>query len=334
VRAVVAPRLGGPWEVREVPDPSPGPGEVVLAVEASGICYSDVHALRNPAYGCVFPRVPGHEVVGRVGELGPGVERLAAGDRVGVAWAQRWCGRCRPCHDGWYAFCEQGSAATGVTVDGGHAELVAVDARSVERVPEEIPAAEAAPLLCAGYTVYTALRRAEVRPGERVAVVGIGGLGHLALQYARGLGAEVVAVTRSPGKRELLASLGAHEVVVAEGGAGAALRERGGADVIVAAGNSLDPDILAGLRTGGRLSLAGVSESPLTTTPLELVFRNATVLGASPGPRRLLRDLFALHLATGARALVETFPLERAPEALARVESGEVRFKAVLVPGR
>lgn len=332
MRAVVAPALGGPWEVREVPDPVPGPGQLLLAVEASGICYSDLHALTNPSYGCVFPRIPGHEAVGRVVALGEGVAEISPGERVGVAWAQGWCGVCRMCQSGGYAFCERGAESTGVTVDGGHAELMVVGAADTERVPDAIPPAEAAPLFCAGYTVYSALREADVRPGDRVAVLGIGGLGHLALQYARGMQAEVIAVTHSPDKRAMLLELGAHAVVVAEGGAGEALAAAGGADVVLAAGNALPPDVLRGLRSGGRLSLVGVSESPLTITPLELIFKRVAILGSSPGSRAVLRELLAFHAAIGARTIVETYPLDDAAEALARVEAGDVRFRAVLVP--
>lgn len=333
MRAIVAPALGEPWELREVPDPVPAPDEVLIAVEASGVCYSDVHVLNNPGYAGTFPRILGHEVVGRVVRSGDDVTGLEPGDRVGVAWTQRWCGHCRLCHLGAYAFCEAGPPATGVTLDGGHAELMVAHAGSVERVPDAIPSEEAAPLFCAGYTVYSALLDARIRPGERVAVIGVGGLGHLALQYARGMAAHVLAVTRDQGKSSALQQLGAHEVVVASGDSGAALHERGGVDVIVTTGNAVDPDVLKGLRTGGRLAVVGVSDSPIATTAIELVFGKFTILGSSPGSRAVLGELLAFHAAIGARTLVETYPLERADEALARVAAGEVRFRAVLVPG-
>jgi D-arabinose 1-dehydrogenase-like Zn-dependent alcohol dehydrogenase len=305
---------------------------VAVAVEASGICYSDVHLLTDPAYGGTFPRIPGHEFVGRIFELGTDVTGLAVGERVGVPWAQRWCGRCRTCVHGLFSYCEAGSDVTGGTVDGGHAEVAIVDASAVEPVPDGIPSAEAAPLLCAGYTVYSALCAAQVRPGELVAVVGIGGLGHLAVQYALGMEASVVAVTRSADKEDALHELGVSEVVVAEGGASAALKALGGVDVIVHTANAIEPDLANGLRVGGRLAVAGVPAGRLAITPREMVFRRLAIFGASPGPRHLLRDLLRFHLAIGARTIVETYSLDHAADALGRVIDGSVRYRAVLTP--
>ncbi len=332
MRAVVAPALGEPWAVRDVPDPVPAPGDVLLRVEASGICYSDVHVLRDPDYGGTFPRILGHEFVGTVVSLGAEVRDLAVGERVGVAWTQRWCGRCRMCLRGRHAFCSGNPDFTGVTVDGGHAELAVVDAGSVEPVPAGIDPAEAAPLFCAGYTVYSALREVDVRPGERVAIVGIGGLGHLALQYAKALDAETVVVTRSPGKEAELRGLGADDVVVAGDSAGRVLRDFGGADVILATGNSVDSQILSGLRTGGRLSLVGVTRDEIEMTPFAVVFGAFQIFGSSPGSRAVLREGLAFHARTGARTIVERFSLDEAPEALRRVEEGAARYRIVLVP--
>jgi D-arabinose 1-dehydrogenase-like Zn-dependent alcohol dehydrogenase len=231
------------------------------------------------------------------------------------------------------SYCETGVDVTGGTVDGGHADLALADAAAVEPVDADLPAQEIAPLFCAGYTVYSALRTTDVRPDERVAVVGIGGLGHLAVQYARGLGATVIAVTGSADKATVLRELGASEVLVTAGGVGAALRAAGGVDVIVHTSASIESNLADGLRVGGRLAVAGVSRDHLRVTALDLIFRRLSVLGASPGPRQHLRELLRFHTAIGARTLVETFPLERAAEAIARVRQGLARYRVVLVPG-
>jgi D-arabinose 1-dehydrogenase-like Zn-dependent alcohol dehydrogenase len=333
VRAIVAPCLGGPWQLREVADPEPGPGEVLVRVEASGICHTDLYQCANPAYGTAFPRIPGHEPVGRVVALGEGVRGLAGGDRVGGQITQRFCGVCRYCANGREEMCEAGPEALGVHLDGGHAELVVLRAAAVEPVPDGLPAPEAAPVFCAGYTVYSALRDTAVQPGERLAVHGIGGLGHLAVQYARALGADVVAVTASAVKARAIAELGAAEALVASGAAvGDALRDAGPFDVLVLCGTSIEPSALAALRPYGRVSLCGVTEDVLPLNARDAIHRKLSVFGSSHGPRERLREALALHVAASARTVVETYPLERARDAYTRVASGQVRFRAVLVP--
>ena len=332
MRAVVADAFGGSWSVEEVPDPEPGPDEVVLRVEASGICYTDIQQLRNTSYHGTFPRVPGHEPVGTVVARGPGVIAPDAGDRVGVAYAQRWCGSCVHCERGRYEHCDAISA-TGVTVDGGHAELMLVHAGSVEPIPAGLDPVEAAPVMCAGFTVYSGIRDCALEPGERCAVVGVGGLGHLAVQYAAALGGHVIAVTRDRSKEPVLRGLGAADVVVPnEEGVGAALRERGGVDVLLHTANGAEASLLHGLRPYGRLSLMGVTDDPVLTSPQEMVFGKFTVVGSSQGPRVRLREVLELHARAGVKTTVETFPLDDALEAFARVESGQARFRAVLAP--
>jgi D-arabinose 1-dehydrogenase-like Zn-dependent alcohol dehydrogenase len=332
VRAVIADELGGPWRLAEVPEPEPGPRDVVVRIEASGICFTDVHQLREPAFGTVFPRIPGHEPVGVIERLGSEVTEFTVGDRVGTAWVQRWCGHCPACERGRHEHCGE-VAETGTTIDGGHAELCLMDAGAIEKVPAGLDPIEAAPVFCAGYTAYSAICDAEVRPGEVCAVVGVGGLGHLAVQYLKALGAEVVAVTGAASKGRRLRELGADDVVVAEHGrAGVALKRRGGADVILNTATGLDPALLQGLRKYGRLCLVGQGRTQLELTPTDMIISKLRVIGSSQGPRQRLREVLELHARSGARTMVETYPLDRALEAFDRVAGGEARLRAVLVP--
>jgi D-arabinose 1-dehydrogenase-like Zn-dependent alcohol dehydrogenase len=332
MKAVLADAFGGAWRVGERPLPEPGPNDLLVQIEGSGICYSDVHQLTNERYGGSFPRIPGHEAVGRVVACGDAVAGIGAGERVGVAYAQRWCGRCDYCAGGWYEHCASADF-TGFTVDGGHAEFALMDADSVERVPDGLDPVEAAPVLCAGFTVYSGLCDVDLRPGERCAVVGIGGLGHLAVQYAAALGAEVVAVTSSARKKELLEGLGAAQVVVAHPAEiGSALKRVGGVDVIVQTANGVEGDLLSGLRPFGRMTLLGVSSDAMHVTPIDMVFGKLTIFGSCQGPRHRLREVLELHSRVGARTIVERYGLDEAPTAYAKVASGEARFRAVLVP--
>jgi D-arabinose 1-dehydrogenase-like Zn-dependent alcohol dehydrogenase len=208
-----------------------------------------------------------------------------------------------------------------------------MDAGSVELVPEGLDPVEAAPLFCAGFTVYSGMCDAQLRPGDRCAVIGMGGLGHLAVQYAAALGAEVVAVTRSAGKQAALKNLGADHIVLTNGSdPGDCLRRIGGADVIVHTGNGVEPGLLRGLRPFGRLSLVGVSPDVLAITPIEMIFDKVTIYGSCQGPRHRLREVLELHKRAKAKTVVEAYPLERALDAYERVASGTTRFRAVLVP--
>lgn len=332
MKAVIAPHFDGAWEVGELRDPAPGPNDVLVEVEASGVCYTDVHQLHDHGYGGTFPRVPGHEPVGRIVAKGAAVKNLAVGERVGVAYTQRWCGRCQYCMLGRYEHCSACSY-TGITVDGGHAELMLMDAGSVERVPEGLDPIQAAPVFCAGFTTYSGICDAELRPGERCAVIGVGGLGHLALQYASALGAEVVAVTRSGDKSAMLSELGADRVVVTgDEGAGAHLREIGGVDVILNTANAVDPDIIIGLRPYGRISLLGGTRQTLQITPTQMLFGKFKIMGSSQGPRHRLREVLALHARAKVRTMVEEYSLDEAAIAYDRVVSGAARFRAVIAP--
>ena len=332
MKAVVAPHFGAAWELHENHrDPSPGPTDVVVKVEASGICYTDVGQLRDPIYGCTFPRIPGHEPVGRVVARGADVGNVAIGDLVGVAYAQRWCGVCRYCILGRYEHCTACSF-TGITTDGGHAELMIMDAGAIEKVPVGMNPVHAAPVFCAGFTVYSGICDAELRPGERCAVIGVGGLGHLGVQYAAALGAEVVCVTSSEDKVAVLKDLGAAHVLVSDGAtAGELLKQIGGVDVILNTANGVAQDLVLGLRPYGRISLLGACQHSFPVTPTQMSFGKFKIMGSSQGPRSRLREVLDLHVRSKARVLTEEYPLADAAIAFERVRSGTARFRAVLV---
>jgi D-arabinose 1-dehydrogenase-like Zn-dependent alcohol dehydrogenase len=218
-------------------------------------------------------------------------------------------------------------------VDGGHAELMVVDAGSIERLPAGMDPIQAAPVFCAGFTVYSGIFDAELRPGERCAVIGIGGLGHMAVQYAAALGAEVIAVTHSHDKRLMLRDLGAAHVLLTDSaGAGEELRRLGGVDVILNTANVIDRDLIRGLRTYGRISLMGASTQVLQCTPTQMLFGKFRIMGSSQGPRHRLREVLEFHSRSRARTIVETYRLDEATDAYARVASGAARYRAVLVP--
>jgi D-arabinose 1-dehydrogenase-like Zn-dependent alcohol dehydrogenase len=338
--AAVLTGAGKEWEIVERPTPVPGPGEALVRVLSSGVGYMDVLQARGEMG--THPRIPGHEFVGEVSELGPGGAHggPAVGDRVGVTWHQRWCRRCRYCVEGRLEICRT-AAETGIKVDGGHAEYALVDAASTVAIPDPVPSDEAGPLMCAGYAAYSALREGGAAPGTRIGVVGIGGVGHLAVQYAAAMGAETIAVTSSERKVDDLTAFGAAEVVVAPtADAGRPLRDRGGFAAILLTGAVLPetiPLLLEALEPSGALVVVSVD-------PLELRLRenhhvhkrflhyNLRIVGTIQGPRARLPEALDFHVRSGARVAVERFKLDRAPDALAAVRAGSPQFRAVLVP--
>jgi len=259
MQAAVVPAVKARWEVEDVPTSDPGPNQVLIKIHASGLCYTDVHQTNGQLPGS-FPRILGHEPVGEIVAAGSGVRTRRFGDRVGVPWVQASCGRCEWCLRGRPMFCPN-LISTGLEAAGGHAEYMPAYADATMLLPDGLSYEQAAPIFCAGYTVWSGLRLAEPRPHERVAVVGIGGLGHLAVQYAKAAGFDVVAMTHSKDKAPLLRQLGADEVV----SDGRGLADAGGADVILATSNSYAPvtDAIQGLRPDGRLVLMGVAHEPL-----------------------------------------------------------------------
>jgi dehydrogenase len=327
MRTAVIPSLGARWQVREVATPEPGLNEVLIRVRASGLCYSDVHVTQGilPAE---LPRTVGHEPVGEIVAVGPGVASRRMGDRVGVAWLQGSCGRCEWCQRGKASFCEQ-QVTTGVRTQGGHAEYMVAAASATTLLPDGLPWEQAAPIFCAGYTVWSGLRLAEPKPGERVAVVGIGGLGHLALQYAKAAGFETFAVSRTLDKEPLALQLGADEVVAG----GRELQAAGGADVILATSNSYraTSEAVQGLRPDGRLVLMGLSGEPFTAGP-DLVLKRGRILGSIHNGTEYLYEALD-HAARGrVKVVAETYPLDKIGRAYDRLVEGKVRFRAVILP--
>ncbi|GLW05786.1 alcohol dehydrogenase [Microtetraspora sp. NBRC 13810] len=338
MKAAVIPEVNGRWELREVPAPRPGPGEVLVRVRACGVCSNDVMATRGIIpFPAVSPAITGHEVAGEIAEVGDGVTAHAVGDRVGVPWVQAGCGRCDYCRrglpvTGQTAMSCPAAVSTGFTVQGGHAEYMVAKAEGTFPLPDGLSYESAAPVLCAGYTSWSALRQADPKPHERVAVVGIGALGHLALQFARSCGFETIAVTRSPGKHDLARELGADLVV----GSGKELLEVGGADVILATASSsaAASESLLGLRPDGRLVLCGLDGTDsfnLAPDPMRPIFsQRHQITGATHNGPRYLREALELVAAGKVTPLVETFPMERVADAVDRVAKGDVRFRAVV----
>jgi len=312
---------------------APGQGQVRIRVEACGICHTDVSTVTGTFPGMALPRVPGHEVVGRVDAVGESVSRWTVGQRVGVGLIAGEDGVCEPCRRGDIVNCASPVTA-GVSVDGGYAEMMIAEARALAAVPDELDAVAAAPLLCAGLTTYNALRNAGLRGGDLVAVQGLGGLGHLGIQYAARLGFRTVALGRGRDKESLARELGAHVYVdAASEDAGAALQRMGGARAILAtapSGGSMGP-LVAGLAPRGKLIVVGVGSDEIRLSALPLIFGGRSVHGALTGTAIDAEDTLAFSVLAGVRAMVETSPLERAAEAYARMMAGHSRFRMVLV---
>ncbi|MFI1093852.1 alcohol dehydrogenase catalytic domain-containing protein [Streptomyces sp. NPDC020917] len=315
---------------RELVDPAPG--QVRVRVEACGVCHTDVLAVEGLRGDPSRPVVPGHEIVGVVDAVGAGVSAWQPGDRVGVGFLNGHCGECEPCRRGDFVNCRN-QEQTGTTIDGGYAEVVHARASGLVRVPDGMASLDAAPLLCAGLTTFVALQQGAARAGALVAVQGIGGLGHLALQYARSLGYRVAAVARGGAKETYARQLGAHEYIDSSTtDPGAALSALGGASVIVAtasSGASMDP-LVRGLAPNGRLVVVGAAPDPLTVATPDLIFGTRSITGSLTGSSIENEDNLAFSLAHGIRPGIEVMPFDRAPEAYARMLSGEARFRVVL----
>ena len=336
MRAVQVSRAGGPLEVVERDVPEPGRGEVRIRVQACGICHSDAITKDGGFPGLAYPRVPGHEVVGVIDALGADVARLAVGERVGVGWNGGWCGRCDPCRRGDFFACRTSTRVTGITGDGGYAEYMTAPQEAVAHIPDELAAADAAPLLCAGLTTFNALRNSGARGGDVVAVLGLGGLGHLGVQYAAKMGFRTVAIARGRDKEPLARQLGAARYVdsTSEDPA-AALSALGGARVVLATvtnGEAMSATI-GGLAPRGKLMVLGAPPS-LEASAFALIAGQRAIQGWYSGVSVEAEDTLAFSVLAGVRSMNEVYPLERAPEAYERMMSGKARFRVVLVTGR
>src|SRR5713226_4359903 len=313
--------------------PEPGAGQVRIRVEACGICHTDAATVMGVYPGLALPRVPGHEVVGRIEAMGSGVSKWKIGQRVGVGLMGGEDGVCEPCRRGDSVNC-QNPVMSGVTVDGGYAEVMIAEARGIASVPDELNSAEAAPLLCAGITTYNALRNAGLRGGDLVAVQGIGGLGHLGVQFARHMGFRTVAIGRGRDKEKLAKDLGAHVYIdTATEDAAAALQRMGGARAILAtapSGDAMGP-LVSGLAVRGKLIVVGVPLDPMQLSAFPLVFGGRSIYGSLAGTAIDTEDALAFSVLENIRPMIETLPLEQAAEAYNRMMQGKARFRVVLV---
>lgn len=332
---VVQAASRGMLELSERPLVDPEPLHVRIRVEACGICHSDALGVNGALPGATFPRIPGHEAIGRIDALGAGVEDWRIGQRVGVGYLGGPCGRCRFCRRGQFVYCLR-QHITGTTNDGGYAEVMYARASGLSAVPDELTPVEAAPLLCAGLTTFNALRNAGARPGDLIAIQGIGGLGHLAVQYARRMGFRVAAIARGAGKRDLALELGAHHYIDGEGVDPAkALQDLGGASLILATASSSRSQsaLLAGLLPGGKLLIVGLDGGPIELSSSALVLSMRSVTGSLTGSAQDGEDTLSFSVLQGVRSRNEVIPLEDAPAGYAKMMSNAARFRMVLAIG-
>jgi alcohol dehydrogenase len=325
MKAAVVPSVNGKWEVKEWQTPKAGPNQVVIKIQASGLCYTDVH-LTHGMIPVEFPHVFGHEPVGEIVEIGPGVTSRRVGDRVGVGWVQKGCGRCEWCLRGKKELC-QNPQSTGVNMSGSHAECMLAYADATMLIPDALSYEQAAPIFCAGYTVWSGLRLADPKPHERVAVVGIGGLGHLALQYAKAAGFTTIAVTKSKDKGKMIRDLGADEVVES----GAALLKAGGADVLLGTSNSWasTEEAAQGMRPDGRVVVMGASNEPFRFN-MGMMLSRIRILGSSQNGPEYLYEALDFVAKKKVKVVTETYKLDDIAKAYDRVAEGKVRFRAVI----
>ena len=333
MRVIEVREAGAPLELVERDVPEPGPGQVRVRVEACGICHSDAFVKDGTFPGIRYPAVPGHEVAGRIDAVGPDVAPWTAGQRVGVGWYGGHCGRCARCRRGDFITCVNG-LVPGIHYPGGYADYMVAPAVALAAIPDDLAAEDAAPLLCAGITTFNALRNSGAKGGDLVAVLGIGGLGHLGVQFAAKLGFETVAIARGADKEELALRLGAKRyldsraVNVAE-----ALQAMGGAKVVLATATSSEAmsAVIDGLGVDGVLLVVGASADPIQVSPLQLIGGRRSVAGWPSGTAAASEDTMRFSALAGVRPMIETLPLERAAEGYERMMSGRARFRVVLL---
>jgi D-arabinose 1-dehydrogenase-like Zn-dependent alcohol dehydrogenase len=332
MRVVQVPKAGADFEIVEREIPRSGPGQVRIRVQACGICHSDVITKDGLLPGISYPRVPGHEVAGVIDELGPGVKDWTKGERVGVGWHGGQDNTCLACRRGDFANCAN-ELICGISYDGGYQEYMVAPVEALARIPETLDPADAAPLMCAGITTFNALRHSGALPSDLVAIQGIGGLGHLGIQFARKFGYRVAAVGRGPENAALARKLGADVYVdSAATDASAELRKLGGARVILAtapSGKAMSA-LVGGLGPNGTLVVVGASEDPIEVPPTQLLFGKKSIQGWYSGIPTDSEDTLRFAEMTGVRAMIETYPLERAAEGYDRMMSGKAEFRVVL----
>lgn len=326
---------GGKLELATLPMREPGAGEVRIRVEACGICHTDVLTVDGGYPGIAYPRVPGHEVVGRIDALGTGVQQWRVGQRVGIGFLGGSCGHCESCRRGDLINCRN-QVLSGIHYDGGYAEVMIAKDRGLVSIPDDMSAIEAAPLLCAGVTTFNALRKSPALAGELVVIHGLGGLGHLAVQFARYMGFRTVVVARGADKAELAMKLGAHAYIDSEAeNAAKALRKMGGASVVVATVSSTAAmaPLIGGLKPHGQLAVVGAGVEPLKVNVGDLIFGERSIIGINTGSPIEIEDTLGFSQLQNIRAMTEAFPLERVVEAYERMHGNKARFRVVLTMG-
>jgi D-arabinose 1-dehydrogenase-like Zn-dependent alcohol dehydrogenase len=336
MRSVQVARPKGPFELVERDIPAPRAGTVRIQVQACGICHSDMFTKEGTFPGLQYPRVPGHEVAGVIDALGTGVAGWTEGQRVGVGWHGGHCGYCESCRRGDFVTCRIAPQVPGITYDGGYADYMVAPAEALALIPDDLSAVHAGPLMCAGITTFNALRHSGARPGDLVAILGIGGLGHLGLQFAVKMGFKTVAIARGTGKAPLATKLGAAHYIDSQAQDPAAeLSKLGGAKVILAtatSGKALAA-ALGGLDVDGKMIIVGAADA-LEVSPLLLIGGRRSIAGWPSGRSIDSQDTMRFSALAGVRPMTEVFPLERAAEAYERMMSGKARFRVVLETGR
>lgn len=325
-------RAGGEFQLSEEALREPPPGSVRIKVRACGVCHSDSFTKEGAFPGIVYPRAPGHEVAGVVDAIGEAVAPWKVGDRVGVGWFGGNCGECDSCRRGDFISCIK-LQIPGISYDGGYGESIVVPEEALARIPDQLNDEDAAPLMCAGITTFNALRNSGARQGDLVAIQGIGGLGHLGIQFASKAGFQTVAIGRGTDKKQLALQLGAHTYIdSAAQDLTKELQGLGGAQVVLATApdSKAIPQMVDGLGAGGKLVIVGASPEPFAISSLQLIGQRKSVLGWPSGTSKDSEDTLKFAALTGVRPMIEVFPLERASDAYAQMLSGKVRFRSVI----
>lgn len=334
MKAAVIEEAGGKFIIKDVDKPKPDGNEVLIKVEACGICHSDNFVKEGGFPGLEYPRIPGHEVVGIVEKVGENVSNWKEGQRVGVGWHGGHCFECEPCRRGDFINCENGKVS-GIHYNGGYAEYMTAPKEAVAAVPEELSSADAAPLLCAGITVFNALRNSGIRAGDVVAIQGIGGLGHLAVQYASKMGMKTIAISHSNDKKDLASKLGAHQFInTSEQNAAEELQKLGGADLILATAPHSDAisSVVDGLGIDGKLLMVAATGEPVEVSPMQLLMGRKSAAGWPSGTAIDSEDTLKFSAMTGTTPMIEEFPLDKANEAFDKMMNNKARFRVVLKP--
>lgn len=332
MRAVQVTKANGPFELVEKEIPEPGFGQVRIRVRACGICHSDSFTKEGTFPGIQYPRVPGHEVAGEIDAVGPGVNGWEKGQRVGVGWNGGYCGYCESCRRGDFNTCAH-LLVTGVSFDGGYADYMVVASNALALMPDELSFIEAGPLMCAGITTFNALRNSGAQPGQVVAILGVGGLGHLGIQYAAKMGFNTVAIARGKDKEPLAKKLGAKHYIDSQAeDPAAALNKLGGAKVILSTvtNSQAMAAVVEGLDINGKLILVGASPEPIEISPMALIRKRLSVSGWPSGSSIDSQDTLFFSARNDVRSMSETFPLEKADEAYEKMMNNKARFRIVL----